>query len=58
MEHNDGGANCFITNNKDHFIQYTHRSLQVHQLDGSIAPAQGFSLKLIQCPTNKYIIPK
>jgi len=50
-EHYDGGANCFITNSKEHFIQYTPCSLQVHQLDGSIATAEGFGLKLIQWPT-------
>jgi hypothetical protein len=57
IEHNDCGANCFITNSKEHFTQYTPRPLQVCQLDGSIATAEGFELKLIQCPISKHIIP-
>jgi hypothetical protein len=57
IEHNDGGANCFITNNKSHFIFYTPQNLHIQQLDGSITSAQGYGLKLIQDPTTKFIIP-
>jgi hypothetical protein len=56
-EHNDGGANCFITNNLQHFTHYTPRPLRIKQLDGSTVSALGFGLKLIQCPTTKIILP-
>ena len=56
-EHNDGGANCFISNDLSHFTSYTPRPLQIKQLDGSKASALGFGLKLIQCPTTKSILP-
>jgi hypothetical protein len=57
IEHNDGGANCFISNNLDHFVNIFKTPLQVKQLDGSPTPAIGYGLKLIQCPTTKIIIP-
>jgi hypothetical protein len=57
IEHNDGGANCFIINNKRHFVNLISRPLQVQQLDGSIAVAEGYGLKLIQHLPSKYVIP-
>jgi hypothetical protein len=57
IEHNDGGANCFITNNKDHYINFISTPLHVKQLDGSIASALGYGLKLIQHPSSGFIIP-
>jgi hypothetical protein len=57
IEHNDGGANCFITNDSSHFTSYHHHPVKVKLLNGSTAHAQGFGIKLIQCPTTKTIIP-
>jgi len=57
IEHNDGGANCFITNDMSHFTSFIPRNLQVRQLNGSTATAHGYGLKLIQCQTTKTIIP-
>jgi hypothetical protein len=48
VEHNDGGANCFISNNITHFVSYLPQKLSIRQLDGSTATASGFGLKLIQ----------
>jgi hypothetical protein len=50
-EHNDGGANCFISNRLDHFVSFFKTPLKVQQLDGSSTPALGYGLKLIQCQT-------
>ncbi len=57
IEHNDGGANCFITKNKSHFVNFISRPLQVQQLNGSIATAEGYGLKLLQHLPSNYIIP-
>ncbi len=57
VEHNDGGANCFITNNKEHFVNFISCPIKIQQLDGSIVSALGFGLKLIQHQPSKYIIP-
>jgi hypothetical protein len=57
VEHNAGSANCFITNNKEHFVNFTSHPIKVQQLDGSIASALGFCLKLIQHQPSNYIIP-
>jgi hypothetical protein len=56
-EHNDGGANCFITNDISHFTSFIPKVLQVKQLNGGLTKALGYGLKLIQCPTTKVIIP-
>jgi hypothetical protein len=57
LEHNDGGANCFITNDISHFTSYLSKPLQVKQLNGSTVKALGYGLKLVQCPTTSTIIP-
>jgi len=56
-EHNDGGANCFITNDINHFTSYLQNPIYVKQLNGSTVQALGYGLKLVQCPTTKVIIP-
>jgi hypothetical protein len=56
IEHNDGGANCFISNDQRHFVNFLPQTLHVKQLDGSIAKALGFGLKLIQHHPSNYII--
>jgi hypothetical protein len=56
-EHNDGGANCFIANDLSHFTSFLPKKLQVKQLNGCMAQALGYGLKLIQCPNTKTIIP-
>jgi hypothetical protein len=57
LEHNDGGANCFISNRLDHFVNFSKTPLQVCRLDGSTTSALGYGLTLIQCQTSGIIIP-
>ncbi len=57
LEHNDGGANCFISNNKSHFIWFKPSIQTITQLDGTKTTALGYGLKLIQCPNTKQILP-
>jgi len=56
-EHNNGGANCFISNYLRHFTSFLPKPLQVKQLNGCMATALRYGLKLIQCPTTNTIIP-
>jgi hypothetical protein len=56
IEHNDGGTNCFITNNSLLFTSHKAYPVSVKLLNGSTACAEGFGLKLIRCPTSKVII--
>jgi len=55
--HNNGGANCFISNNINHFTSFIAKPLLVKQLNGSTVKAIGYGLKLLQCPATKTIIP-
>ena len=57
IEHNDGGANCFISNNINHFTNFIAKPILVKQLNGSTVKAIGYGLKLLQCPATKTIIP-
>jgi hypothetical protein len=57
IEHNDGGANCFISNSLDHFVSLFRTPLHIKQLDGSSTLALGYGLKLIQCQKTGVIIP-
>ncbi len=41
IEHNDGGADCFISNTLSHFISFIQQPLSVIQLDGSTVRAKG-----------------
>jgi len=45
-EHNDGGANCFISNNIHHFATYTPSLCAIIQLDGSTTSALRIGLNL------------
>jgi len=56
-EHNDGGTNCFITNNKSHFIQYIDHPIKVQQLNGHTIEVKGYGLKLVQDPSTLTVIP-
>jgi hypothetical protein len=56
-EHNDGGANCFISNDISHFTSYITKALHVKQLNGTTVKALGYGLKLIQCSITNTIIP-
>jgi hypothetical protein len=58
IEHNGSGANCFITNNKAHFVNFISTPIHVKQLDGSIASALGYGLKLVQHPPSGFILPR
>ena len=56
-EHNDGGANCFISNNILHFTNYVTSPLQVKQLNGSTITALSYGLKHLQCQHTGFVIP-
>jgi hypothetical protein len=47
-EHNDGGANCFITNDISHFPSFILKLLHIKQLNGGMTKALSYGLKLIQ----------
>jgi hypothetical protein len=57
QEHDDGGANCFISNDITHFTSYLAKPLLFKQLNHSSVKALGYGLNLIQCPSTKTIIP-
>lgn len=57
VKHNNGDANCFITNNLQHFTSYCHHPIKVKLLNGSLSNAVVFAIKLIQCPTTNTITP-
>lgn len=53
IEHNDGGANCFISSKREHFTTYIPPQQSITQLDGSTA--LGFGVKLILCPSTNTV---
>jgi hypothetical protein len=57
IEHNDGGANCYLSNRLDHFVSFFKTPLKVTQLECSSTSALGYGLKLIQCQSTGVVIP-